>query len=76
MRKKSAIHLDSRYATMIENAFYYSNPPESKSEAKKTRPPMHEYVRKLLYKDLSKSTIEKILRQMRKLSWDDPEVSK
>ena len=41
----------------------------------KERPPMHEYIRKLLYKDLSKTTTEKVLRQMRKLPWDEPGVS-
>jgi len=74
MRKKSALHLDSRYATMIENAYFYSNPPESRPEMKVKRPPMHEYIRRLLYKDLSKSTIERVLRQMRKLDWDSAEV--
>lgn len=75
MRKKSALHLESRYTTMIENAFYYSNPPETQQSAQKVRPPMHEYIRKLLYKDLSKVTTEKVLRQMRRLPWDDPEIA-
>ena len=74
MRKKSALHLDSRYSTMIENAYFYSNPPEARHEAKVKRPPMHEYIRKLVYKDLSKTTIEHVLRQLRKLHWDDAEV--
>ena len=74
MRKKNALHLDSRYNTMIENAFYYSNPPEVSKEAKKVRPPMHEYIRKLLFKDLSKITTEKVLRQMRKLHWDEDDI--
>lgn len=60
MRKKSALHLENRYTTMIENAFYYSNPPEVQQMARKVRPPMHEYIRKLLYKDLSKTTTEKV----------------
>ncbi len=75
MRKKAALHLDSRYNTMIENAFYYSNPPEVSKEAKKVRPPMHEYIRKLLFKDLSKITTEKVLRQMRKLNWDEDDIA-
>ncbi|XP_071161356.1 regulator of nonsense transcripts 2-like isoform X3 [Mytilus edulis] len=75
MRKKSALHLENRYTTMIENAFYYSNPPEVQQMARKVRPPMHEYIRKLLYKDLSKTTTEKVLRQLRKLKWDDPEIA-
>ena len=60
MRKKAALHFDQRYTTMIENAYYYSNPPEVKQEAEKQRPPMHEYIRKLLYKDLNKITTEKV----------------
>ena len=60
MRKKAALHLDSRYTTMIENAFYYSNPPDVKMETHKERPPMHEYIRRLLYRDLSKVTTEKV----------------
>lgn len=75
MRKKSALHLESRYTTMIENAFYFSNPPEVQQMAWKVRPPMHEYIRKLLYKDLSKTTTEKVLRQLRKLKWDDHEIA-
>jgi hypothetical protein len=60
MRKKAALHLESRYTTMIENAYYYCNPPETQAVARKVRPPMHEYIRRLLYKDLSKVTTEKV----------------
>ncbi|ELU05692.1 hypothetical protein CAPTEDRAFT_168822 [Capitella teleta] len=74
MRKKVALHLDSRYSTMIENAFYYSNPPDVKGVVQLYVPPMHRYIRKLLYKDLSKTTIERVLRQLRKLDWNDPEI--
>uniref|UniRef100_G3UN69 Regulator of nonsense transcripts 2 n=1 Tax=Loxodonta africana TaxID=9785 RepID=G3UN69_LOXAF len=74
MRKKQAMHLDARYVTMVENAYYYCNPPLAEKTVKKKRPPLQEYVRKLLYKDLSKVTTEKVLRQMRKLPWQDQEV--
>ncbi|CAL9682710.1 unnamed protein product [Knipowitschia caucasica] len=74
MRKKQAQHLDSRYVTMVENAYYYCNPPPIEKAVKKKRPPLQEYIRKLLYKDLSKVTTEKVLRQMRKLPWQDPEI--
>ena len=60
MRKKSALHLDARYNTMIENAFYYCNPPEYKREEAKQRPPQHEYIRRLLYRDLNKVTTERV----------------
>ncbi|XP_051911526.1 regulator of nonsense transcripts 2 [Hippocampus zosterae] len=74
MRKKQAQHLDARYVTMVENAYYYCNPPPMEKTVKKKRPPLQEYIRKLLYKDLSKVTTEKVLRQMRKLPWQDAEV--
>ncbi|XP_035220052.1 regulator of nonsense transcripts 2-like [Stegodyphus dumicola] len=85
MRKKSVMPLDSRYTTMIENAFYYCNPPEVAPIVKVERPPMHEYIRKLLYRDLAKNSTDKssekysssakVLRQMRKLDWDDTETA-
>lgn len=61
MRKKQAMHLDARYVTMVENAYYYCNPPPAEKTVKKKRPPLQEYIRKLLYKDLSKVTTEKVV---------------
>lgn len=74
MRKKQAQHLDVRYVTMVENAYYYCNPPPMEKTVRRKRPPLQEYIRKLLYKDLSKVTTEKVLRQMRKVPWQDPDV--
>ncbi|KAL1275277.1 hypothetical protein QQF64_034900 [Cirrhinus molitorella] len=74
MRKKQAQHLDVRYVTMVENAYYYCNPPQMEKTVRRKRPPLQEYIRKLLYKDLSKVTTEKVLRQMRKLPWHDADV--
>ncbi|KAL4658453.1 regulator of nonsense transcripts 2 isoform X1 [Arapaima gigas] len=74
MRKKQAMHLDARYVTLVENAYYYCNPPPVEKAVRKRRPPLQEYIRKLLYKDLSKVTTEKVLRQMRKLPWQDPDI--
>jgi regulator of nonsense transcripts 2 len=45
IRKKAALSLDSRYVTMVENAYYLVSPPDSPLEAKKERPPMHQYIR-------------------------------
>ena len=60
MRKKQAQHLDARYVTMVENAYYYCNPPPMEKTVRTKRPPLQEYIRKLLYKDLSKVTTEKV----------------
>ncbi|XP_055944763.1 regulator of nonsense transcripts 2-like isoform X1 [Argiope bruennichi] len=85
MRKKAVLSIDSRYTTMIENAFYYCNPPEVAPTVKVERPPMHEYIRKLLYQDLAKTINDKtsekqsssarVLRQMRKLHWEDEDTA-
>lgn len=76
MRKKAVTALDSRYVTIIENAYYFVNPPESTGGiSKKDRPPVHEFIRKLLYQDLSKTNTDKVLRWMRKLDWENDSVS-
>jgi regulator of nonsense transcripts 2 len=35
---------------------------------------MEQYIRKLIYSDLNKKTVEKILKLLRKLNWEDKEV--
>ncbi|XP_063230825.1 regulator of nonsense transcripts 2-like [Bacillus rossius redtenbacheri] len=75
MRKKSVTALDSRYVTMIENAYYHVNPPELAPCVKKERPPMHEFIRKILYQDLTKPSTDKVLRLMRKLNWESDELA-
>jgi len=75
LRRKAAMSLDSRYTTMIENAYYMVAPPDTPQEARRERPPLHQYIRKLIYTDLNKTNTEKILRQIRKFNWDDPEIA-
>lgn len=62
MRKKAVLNLDNRYTTQIENAYYYCNPPETREIEKKIRSPIQEYLRRLLFKDLNKITIEKVMK--------------
>lgn len=75
MRKKAVLALDSRYVTQIENAYYYVNPPDVAPIAKKERPVMHQFIRKLLYQDLQKNNTDKIMRLMRKLDWNSEEIT-
>jgi regulator of nonsense transcripts 2 len=37
---------------------------------------MEQFVRKLIFVDLSKHTVEKVLNTLRKLHWEDPEIMK
>lgn len=74
-RKKDGVtYLGPQERVAIENAFYYVNPPERPAIAQKERSVMELFVRKLIYLDLTKRNYIKILKQIRKLHWDDKEV--
>nr|ASF90185.1 hypothetical protein SPAR06715 [Bartheletia paradoxa] len=73
-RKKAAQNLDSRQNLMLENAYYQCNPPERKACEQKPRKPMELYIRYLLYNVLDKKTSQKVVKQLGKLHWEDPEV--
>ncbi|KAG5438446.1 hypothetical protein PCANB_002935 [Pneumocystis canis] len=58
MRKKNAQNLGQQERLMIENAFYYVNPPEQPIIQHKTRSIEELYIRKLIYKaTLGKSSV-------------------
>ncbi|KAL0380267.1 UNVERIFIED_CONTAM: Regulator of nonsense transcripts UPF2 [Sesamum angustifolium] len=65
MRLKNVKNLDPRQSTLVENAYYLCKPPERSARVSKVRPPLHQYIRKLLFSDLDKSSIEQVLRQLR-----------
>lgn len=73
MRLKNVKNLDARHSTLVENAYYLCKPPEKSARVSKVRPPLHQYVRKLLFSDLDKQSIEHVLRQLRKLPWSECE---
>ncbi|KAL4017885.1 hypothetical protein IC575_021461 [Cucumis melo] len=73
MRLKNVKNLDPRHSTLVENAYYLCKPPERSARVSKVRPPLHQYIRKLLFSDLDKSAIENVLRQLRKLPWSECE---
>ncbi|CAK4032135.1 Regulator of nonsense transcripts UPF2 [Lecanosticta acicola] len=73
-RKKAAQHLGQQERMLIENAVYYVNPPERAAIQQKERTALDLYVRKLIYVDLSKKTLDKVIKQVRKLHWEEPEV--
>ena len=58
-KKNAALSMDSRYSMMVDNAYYAVNPPDDTAVAReKRRPPMQEYIMKLLYNDLSRQRKE------------------
>lgn len=75
MRLKTATALDSRHVAQIENSYYLVKPPEGLNTVQKIRSPMHQYIRHLIFKDLNKSNVDKIIKIMRRLNWDDKDVN-
>lgn len=73
-RKKMAHHLGQQERMLVENAMYYVNPPQRAAIQQKERTPTELFVRKLIYLDMNKRTYTKILKSIRKLHWEEPEV--
>ena len=73
-RKKSVQHIGQAERMLIENAVYYVDPPERPAIQQKERTPMELFIRKLIYVDLAKRNYSKILKQIRRLHWEEPEV--
>ena len=59
---------------LIENAIYYVDPPERAAIQQKERTPTEVFIRKLIYVDMTKRNYTKILKQIRRLHWEEPEV--
>ena len=74
-RKKAAQHLGQQERMLIENAMYYVNPPERAAIEQKERTPVQQYVSRLIYLDMNKRTYTKALKSLRKLHWEEQEVS-
>lgn len=76
MRLKKAMTLDTRHATQIENCYYLVKPPEGGSKIKrKFRTPMQQYIRFLIFQELHKGNVEKIVKYLRRLNWEEPKDS-
>lgn len=73
-RKKSVQHIGQPERMLIDNAVYYVDPPERPAILQKERTPMELFIRKLLYSDITKRNYSKILKQIRRLHWEEPEV--
>lgn len=74
MRLKTATALDSRHVAQIENSYYYVKPPEGQGIVQKVRPPLQMYIRHLIFEELNKTNVDKIIKLMRKLNWEDKET--
>lgn len=74
MRLKTVSALDSRHVAQIENSYYLVKPPEGVASTQKIRTPMQQYIRYLIYEELNKGNVDRIIKYMRRLNWDDKET--
>ena len=75
LRLKKVKNLDNRLDTMVDNAYYICRPPEKSARSlRKERSELDEYVRHLLFTQLSRHTLEVVKKQLRKLPWEQCEA--
>lgn len=74
LRMKTATAMDSRHAAQIESVYYLVKPPESAKRELTPRPPMHEYIRHLIFEELCKQNVERCIKMLRRINWNDPDV--
>lgn len=73
-RKKSAQVIGQQERMLIENAVYYVNPPERAAIEQKERTPIELFLRKIMYHDLTRRTLDKTVKQIRKLHWEEEDI--
>ncbi|PMD50285.1 MIF4G domain-containing protein [Hyaloscypha bicolor E] len=73
-RKKSVQHIGQQERMLIENAVYYVDPPIRAAIQQKERTPIDLFIRKLIYLDMNNRNYTKILKQIRRLHWEETEV--
>ncbi|KAF1838878.1 nonsense-mediated mRNA decay factor [Decorospora gaudefroyi] len=73
-RKKSAQMIGQQERMLVENAVYYVNPPERAAIEQKERTPIELFVRKLMYQDLTRRTLDKTIKHIRKMHWEEEDI--
>lgn len=72
MRLKSAKNLDPQAETLVQNAYYMCKPPERVERAVKQYVPLYLFIHKCLYQELNDTNVNKVVKTLRKLPWQDP----
>ncbi|CAD7702075.1 unnamed protein product [Ostreobium quekettii] len=72
MRLKNAKTLDNRQKTLVDSAYFVCKPPRSGARRKR-RPPIHAYIRHLIYNVLMEDSILYVLKKLRRVPWAEYE---
>ncbi|KAI1000846.1 Regulator of nonsense transcripts 2 [Podosphaera aphanis] len=73
-RKKAVQNIGQQERMLIENAVYYVDPPVRATIGQKERTPIELFIRKLIYLDMNNRNYTKVLKQIRRLHWEEIEV--
>ncbi|RLN87580.1 hypothetical protein BBJ28_00005886 [Nothophytophthora sp. Chile5] len=71
MKLKAAKHLDPQLETLVENAYYMCKPPKRVERQAKQYDPMYLFLIKVLYQDLNDSNVNKVVKTLRRLPWQE-----
>ncbi|KAL0026394.1 hypothetical protein WJX79_005678 [Trebouxia sp. C0005] len=74
MKQKNNRNLDARQSMLVESAYYQCNPPQHSALKRKKRPVIQDWMRHLVFVQLGKDDVRKVLRKLRKLSWAENEA--
>ncbi|OWZ09457.1 LOW QUALITY PROTEIN: Regulator of nonsense transcripts 2 [Phytophthora megakarya] len=74
MKLKAAKHLDPQLETLVDNAYYMCKPPERVERKVKQYDPMYLYLIKVLYQDLNGSSVNKVVKTLRRLPWQESDT--
>jgi regulator of nonsense transcripts 2 len=66
--------MEEHVNNMIENAYYQCNSPAIRIRPRKQRPPLYQFLHRLIYTELNESSVDSILILLRKIPWQDPNV--
>lgn len=63
--------MDSRHSQQVETAYYLVKQPEGMRIQRKVRPLFHTYIRHLIFEELNKANVDKMIKLLRRLNWED-----
>ncbi len=74
LRIKENKPMDERLATLVENAYFHCNPPETLAIARKERTPVQQFIRFVVFRDMDNKTRFESYEHLRRLPWQDKAV--
>eukprot|EP00887_Chlorella_sp_A99_P007640 scaffold20.g7640.t1 len=72
MKLRNARNLDARQSGLVDSA-YFAVKAADRAVRRKQRPPLHEYIRHLVYTRLALGEVTRVMKKLRRLPWAESE---